>query len=74
MSKNTYPLRFSTSVKKAAAELAANDGVSQRDLARRLGVARRSALCWQHRPSPTPCLQRFQRASRRVVMQFLEAG
>jgi len=28
MSKNTYPLKTSTSVKKAAAELAASDGVS----------------------------------------------
>jgi len=28
MSKNTYPLKLPTSVKKAAAELAANDGVS----------------------------------------------
>jgi hypothetical protein len=29
MSKNTYPLKLPTSVKKAAAELAATDGVSQ---------------------------------------------
>ena len=28
MSKNTYPLKLPTSVKKAAAELAASDGVS----------------------------------------------
>ena len=28
MSKNTYPLKLPTSVKKAAAELAATDGVS----------------------------------------------
>jgi hypothetical protein len=28
MSKNTYPLKFPTSVKKAAAELAATEGVS----------------------------------------------
>jgi hypothetical protein len=28
MSKNTYPLKLPTSVRKAAAELAANDGVS----------------------------------------------
>jgi hypothetical protein len=28
MSKNTYPLKLPTSVKRAAAELAANDGVS----------------------------------------------
>ena len=29
MSKNTYPLKLPASVKKAAAELAANDGVSR---------------------------------------------
>jgi predicted HicB family RNase H-like nuclease len=28
MSKNTYPVKLPTSVNKAAAELAANDGVS----------------------------------------------
>jgi hypothetical protein len=30
MSKNTYPLKLAATVKKAAAELAADDGVSMR--------------------------------------------
>jgi hypothetical protein len=37
MSKNTYPLKLPTSVKKAAAELAASDGVSLNQLTTYLG-------------------------------------
>ncbi|MEA3135410.1 MAG: hypothetical protein QOG17_3256 [Gammaproteobacteria bacterium] len=59
MSKNTYPLRFSTSVKKAAAELAANDGYRS--------AIWREDLAW---PEGPPCAGNIGPRRRRVFSDF----
>jgi hypothetical protein len=60
MSKNTYPLKLPASVKKAAAELAANDGVSLNQfiaaaVAEKVGSLRRNkmgTICPVRTPTP----------------------
>lgn len=70
MSKSTYPLKLPTSVKKAAAELAANDGVSLNQfiaaaVAEKVGSLRTAREYLRHRAGtakPKDMLEYLRRA------------
>jgi hypothetical protein len=70
MSKNTYPLKLPTSVKKAAAELAADDGVSLNQfiaaaVAEKVGSLRTAREYLRHRAGtakPKDMLEYLRRA------------
>lgn len=70
MSKKTYPLKLPTSVKKAAAELAAADGVSLNQfiaaaVAEKVGSLRTARQYLRHRAgtaTPTDMLKYLRRA------------
>jgi hypothetical protein len=70
MSKNTYPLKLPTSIKKAAAELAADDGVSLNQfiaaaVAEKVGSLRTAREYLRHRAGtakPKDMLEYLRRA------------
>jgi len=69
MSKNTYPLKLPTSVKKAAAELAATDGVSLNQFIA-AAVAEKVGSC---APRTTSCVNARERRNPRTCSSICVA-